>query len=274
MNLEDTLGDIIRKARQSANISTDAAARAAAVPAVEYIALEDSGSLPSKLNLVALATLIGLHPQKLDRLARGWLPTPPDLSLWRELRQITTSGPGYSVHCYLVWDEVTREAALFDTGFDAAPVFKVIEESQLQFKHLFITHTHEDHVAALGTIRQKFPKVKLHSSSKHAPVDQRNRANDFIHLGSLRITNRDTPGHAEDGVTYVVGNFPDDASNAVMVGDAVFAGSMGGAKEHADLAKQKIRDQIFSLPADTLICPGHGPLTTVAQEKENNPFFT
>src|SRR4030095_3571752 len=119
-----------------------------------------------------------------------------------------------------------------------------------------------------------FPKVKLHSSSKHAPVDQRNRPNDFIHLGSLRITNRDTPGHAEDCVTSFVGNFPEDAPNAAMVGDAIFAGSMGGAKDHADLAKQKIRDQIFSLPRDTLICPGHGPLTTVAQEKESNPFFT
>jgi len=173
----------------------------------------------------------------------------------------------------LVWDEATREAALFDTGFDAAPIFQLIDEHQLQLRHLFITHTHEDHVAELGAIRARFPKAKLHSSSKHAPVDQRNRANDFIHLGSLRITNRATPGHAEDGVTYIVGNFPEDAPSAAFVGDAIFAGSMGGAKDCADLAKQKIREQIFSLPADTILCPGHGPLTTVAQERENNPFF-
>ena len=274
MHLEDTLGEIIRKARQAANISSDAAARIAEVSAPEYAAFEDSGNLPPKLNLTALALLAGLHPQKLERLARGWRPVLPDLSLWRELRQITTTGPSYRVSCYLVWDEVTREATLFDTGFDASPVFELIQENQLQLKHLFITHTHEDHVAALGTIRARFPRVKLHSSSKHAPVDQRNRSNDFIHLGSLRITNRDTPGHAEDGVTYVVGNFPEDAPNVAMVGDALFAGSMGGAKNQSNLAKQKIREQIFSLPSDTLICPGHGPLTTVAQEKENNPFFT
>ena len=128
-------------------------------------------------------------------------------------------------------------------------------------------------MAALGGIRERHPKVKLHSSSKHAPVDQRNRANDFIHLGSLRITNRDTPGHAADGVTYIVGNFPEDAPSIAVVGDAIFAGSMGGAPENSELARQKIREQIFSLPKETLICPGHGPLTTVGQEIENNPFF-
>ena len=78
---------------------------------------------------------------------------------------------------------------------------------------------------------------------------------------------------AEDGVTYIIGTWPDDAPNVAIVGDAIFAGSIGGARELADLAKRKILDQILSLPAATLICPGHGPLTTVEQEKQNNPFF-
>ncbi|MBI3483678.1 MAG: MBL fold metallo-hydrolase, partial [Acidobacteria bacterium] len=72
---------------------------------------------------------------------------------WRELRQITTRGAGYSVNCYLLWDEVTREAALFDTGFEAQPIFKLIAQNQLLLKHLFITHTHSDHIAALGALR-------------------------------------------------------------------------------------------------------------------------
>ena len=78
---------------------------------------------------------------------------------------------------------------------------------------------------AIEPIRARFPKLKLHSNIKSAPVDQRNRSNDFIMLGSLRITNRDTPGHAEDGVTYVVGNWPEDAPHVAIVGDAIFAGS-------------------------------------------------
>jgi glyoxylase-like metal-dependent hydrolase (beta-lactamase superfamily II) len=249
------------------------AAQVAGLTATDYSTLEDTGKAAGAPNYQALAKLLHLDGKKLERVASGWLPSAADVSVWRELRQITTAGSGMTVNCYLVWDEVTREAAVFDTGFDAEPIFKLIDENQLQLKHLFITHSHADHIAAVSPIREKFPRAKLHSSAKGAPPEQRNRTNDFIHLGSLRITNRDTPGHAEDGVTYLVGTWPDDAPNVAIVGDAIFAGSIGGARELADLAKQKIRDQIFTLPPDTLICPGHGPLTTVGQEKANNPFF-
>jgi hydroxyacylglutathione hydrolase len=273
MNLEDHVGDVIRKARQSAGATPAAAAQAAGLAEPELLAFEESGQCPRRANFDGLAKVIGVDPRKLERLAQGWQPPAIDLGQWRELRQITTLGPSYSVNCFLIWDEVTLEAALFDTGFDAGPVFELIEQNQLQLKHLFITHTHHDHIEALGPIRQRFPKVKLHSNAKSAPVDQRNRPTDFIHLGSLRVSNRDTPGHAEDGVTYIVGNWPEDAPSIAIVGDAVFAGSMGGAKDQLALAKQKIREQIFSLPPETLICPGHGPVTTVQIEKENNPFF-
>jgi glyoxylase-like metal-dependent hydrolase (beta-lactamase superfamily II) len=273
MTLEDSVGDIIRKARQSANRSPETVAKAAGLSVDEFSKLEETGQAPRTPNFRAMAELLDLDGARLERVAAGWLPAAVDLSTWRELRPVTTQGSGMSVNAYLIWDEVTREAAVFDTGFDAAPIFELLDQNQLELKHLFITHTHQDHVAALAPIRQKYPRVKLHSNSKAAPPDQRNRPNDFIHLGSLRITNRDTPGHAEDGVTYLIGNWPDDAPNVAVVGDAIFAGSMGGARELAGLAKQKIRAQIFSLPPQTLICPGHGPLTTVEQEKANNPFF-
>jgi len=272
MQLEDHVGDIIRKARQAANASKDAVAKAGGVTVAEIEQIEDSGSIAKRPNLAAIAPLIGLDPHKLQRIADGWLPENIDTNRWREVRQITTT-QRLTVNCYLVWDEVTREAALFDTGWDAAPIIKLVGENQLDLKHLFITHTHEDHIAAITPLRERFPKIRLHSSTRSAPPEQRNRGNDFIHLGSLRITNRDTPGHAEDGVTYVVGNFPDDAPNIAIVGDCIFAGSIGRGFVSTDLLKQKIREQIFSLPGDTLICPGHGPFTTVALEKENNPFF-
>jgi len=140
-------------------------------------------------------------------------------------------------------------------------------------QHIFITHSHYDHVEALGPIRSRFPHARVHSSSPHAPLNQRNRPEDFIGVGSLRISNRDTPGHAEDGVTYVVGNWPEDAPSVAVVGDAIFAGSMGKAGSAFELARRKVRDQILSLPGETLICPGHGPLTTVAEEQAHNPFF-
>jgi glyoxylase-like metal-dependent hydrolase (beta-lactamase superfamily II) len=273
MTLEDHLGDIIRKGREAGGVAAEAAARAAGLPEADFNALEESGRVAGPVNFQALGQALGLNGTKLQRLAQGWLPAPPDLARWRELRQITTTAAGLTVHCYLVWDEVSREAALFDTGWDAGPVLQLIQENGLTLRHLFLTHTHEDHVAAMGALRAAFPKIHLHTNAKSAPPQHRNRINDFVHLGSLRVTHRDTPGHAEDGVTYIVGNWPEDAPHAALTGDAIFAGSMGRGNPSWDLARQTARGQILTLPPETLLCPGHGPLTTVAEERANNPFF-
>jgi hydroxyacylglutathione hydrolase len=273
MRLEDHVGDIVRKARAAANVTLEAAAHAAGLSAIELNTLEQSGDSPIRPDHAALAKLIGLHPAKLEAIAKGWLPRRQDLSRWRELRQITTTQNGIAVNCYLVWDEVTREAALLDTGWDAQPIFDLISENDLRLKHLFLTHTHEDHLAAMGTIREKFPQIHLHTNTKTVPPQHRNRPNDFIHLGSLRIINRSTPGHAEDGVTYVIGNWPEDAPHVAIVGDTIFAGSLATGFQSTDLLKQSVREQIFSLPAETLLAAGHGPFTTVQEEKEHNPFF-
>jgi glyoxylase-like metal-dependent hydrolase (beta-lactamase superfamily II) len=273
MNLEDHLGDIIGKSRKANNVSVAAAAKVAGISESDLAALEESGKTSGKINFTALAPLLGLNAAKLEGIAKGWLPSPKDLSIWREVRVFTTTSEGTTVNCYLVWDEVSRAAALFDTGFDAKPILDCIAENQLDLKYVFITHSHYDHVEALPKIREAFPKVQVRSNSKNAPVNQRNKTAEIIHLGGLRVTHRETPGHAEDGVTYMVGNWQEDAPYLAVVGDAIFAGSMGNGNGAWDLAKQKVREQILSLPAETLICPGHGPLTTVAEEKEHNPFF-
>lgn len=273
MNLEDHLGDIIRKARAMSQVPASAAASAAGISESELSALEETGQLAKKISFSALAKILGLHPQRLEVIANGWLPSPKDLSVWREVRVITTADDGFSVNCFLVWDEVTRDAALFDTGLDAKPILDCIAAEQLQLKHIFITHSHWDHVEALPKIREAWPKARLHSGSKNAPVDQRNKTAEIIHLGGLRVTHRETPGHAEDGVTYIVGNWQEDAPHVAIVGDTILAGSICNGNGAWELAKQKICEQILSLPAETLICPGHGPLTTVAEEKANNPFF-
>jgi len=117
MNLEDHLGDIIRKARAMSNVSTAAAAQAAGLTEAELTALEDSGQVAKKTDFTKLAPLIGLHPQKLQSIAEGWLPSEKHLSKWPELRPLATAAEGITVNCYLVWDEISREAALFDTGW-------------------------------------------------------------------------------------------------------------------------------------------------------------
>jgi glyoxylase-like metal-dependent hydrolase (beta-lactamase superfamily II) len=273
MNLEDHVGDIIRKARAMNSVSASVAAGAAGISETGLSALEETGKITAEINFSKLAPLIGLNPQKLEAIASGWLPAQTDLSLWREIRVFTTAGEGLTVNCYLVWDEVQREAALFDTGLDAKPILDTIAAEQLQLRHIFITHSHWDHVEALPKIREAWPKARLHSGSKNAPVDQRNKTAEIVHLGGLRVTHRETPGHAEDGVTYIVGNWQEDAPHVAFVGDAIFAGSIGRGNQSWELARKKVREQILSLPPATLLCPGHGPLTTVAEEKEHNPFF-
>ena len=271
--LEDHLGDIIGKARAMKNVTPAAAAAAAGLSESELTGLENTGKSGQRPNLAALAPLLGLNAAKLEGIANGWKPAAQDLSLWREIRVITTPGEGFTVNCYLAWDEVNREAALFDTGLDARPVLDIIAAEGLDLRFIFITHSHYDHVNALGPIRAAHPKAKVRSGSKSAPVDQRNKPAEIIPIGGLRITHRETPGHAEDGVTYIVGNWQEDAPSVAMVGDAIFAGSMGSGNPDGELARAKVKEQILSLPPETLICPGHGPMTTVAEEKKNNPFF-
>ena len=114
MNLEDHLGDILRKGRKAANATPEAAAQAAGLSIAELEALEESGKLAGKPNLAALAALLGLHPGKLEGIAKGWLPAGKNLSQWCELRAFQTEQNGIAVNSYLVWDEVSREAAMFE----------------------------------------------------------------------------------------------------------------------------------------------------------------
>ena len=88
--------------------------------------------------------------------------------------------------------------------------------------------------------------------------------------GGLRIEPRSTWGHSKGGITFVVTGL---ARPVAIVGDAIFAGSMGGGGISYPAALQTNRDEILTLPPETILCPGHGPMTTVAEEREHNPFF-
>ena len=97
MQLEDHLGDIIRKARAMSGVPEAAAAAAAGISEAELAALEESGKITRMINSAALGKLTGLDPQKLEAIAAGWLPSIKDLSVWRELRVFTTAGEGLTV---------------------------------------------------------------------------------------------------------------------------------------------------------------------------------
>jgi glyoxylase-like metal-dependent hydrolase (beta-lactamase superfamily II) len=271
MQLEDHLGDIVRKAAQAAGVSTAAAAKAAGLRTGEFAALVESGQSARPLNIATLAAALGVDARKLDGIARGWRPPPQDLGRWRELRIITTTRDGNSVNAFLLWDAASRTAALFDTGWDAEPVLRIIVAEHLQLQHICITHAHDDHIAALPSLRQAHPGALCHAGAQAPRLSARTAVP--LQLGGLHITSRETPGHARDGMIYVVEGWPDDAPPVATIGDTIFAGSVARGFVSWGILKQKIRECIFTLPAETLLCPGHGPLTTVAEEQANNPFF-
>jgi glyoxylase-like metal-dependent hydrolase (beta-lactamase superfamily II) len=273
MALDDHIGDIIRKARKMNGVSAAAAASGAGISESELATLEASGQCASKINFPALATIIGLDAKKLAGIANGWLPTTRSLHHYKNFQVFITTGDDLAVNSFLIWDEVTRDAAIFDTGIDAQPMLAFIAENKLEVRHIFLTHSHWDHIDALPKIRAAFPRALIHSRIKTAPKSQQLLSSDQFTLGSLRISHVATPGHAEDGTTYFIDGWPGNPPRVAIVGDTILAGSMCNGNGQWELAKQKIREKILTQPDGTLLCPGHGPVTTVAQEKENNPFF-
>ena len=89
-------------------------------------------------------------------------------------------------------------------------------------------------------------------------------------VGALEIETRQTSGHSRGGITYVISGLP---RRLAVVGDSMFAGSMGGGLVAYEDALRNNREKILTLPDEVIVCPGHGPLTTVREEKGHNPFF-
>jgi hydroxyacylglutathione hydrolase len=265
MHLEDHLGDIIRKARTAARVSASKAAQALRLPPAELEALEQTGQAPAQADLRALALLVGLHPRKLEEFARGWRPPEIRLARWRELRQISTVQGGNLVNCFLAWDPRSRQAALFDTGWDAAPVRALLEKHRLVLEHLCVTHAHQDHIAALATLENLFPGLAVHRATGQAEAE--------FACGSLRLSLRPVPGHAHDGAAWIISGWPDQVPAVACVGDTLFAGSMAKGFISTTQLRASVRRELLSLPPETLLCPGHGPVTTVGEERAHNPFL-
>ena len=272
MPLEDHIGDICRKARLQTETPITEVAQLAGLSNEQLHEWETEGVIDAVVNLAPLAACLGLDVAKAEAVAAGWEPMPVELGRWSELRMITTI-EGFEVNSFMAWDPKSLVAAIFDTGWFAKDLFALAEENDLRVEHLFITHMHGDHVAAMGSVRRRWPEIHLHSNNEGAPAESRVQTSETVLVGDLSVTARLTPGHAIDGVTYVIKGWANDAPAVAVVGDAIFAGSMGKDFQTPKLAQAKVREEILSLPPATLVCPGHGSLTTVDEERSHNPFF-
>jgi hydroxyacylglutathione hydrolase len=206
------------------------------------------------------------------------------------IHEILAVGP-LQCNCSIVGDETTREAMVIDPGDDLEDVLALLKKHNLQVKHIIITHAHIDHIggamklraltgapillnqndyALLKMLDEQAAWVGMRSPGK-VEIDQSVTTGETVTAGSLTASILHTPGHTEGSVCLY---FPNEKK--LIAGDTLFAGSIG----RTDLpggSMQKIlhslRDTLMSLPDETVVVPGHGPLTTIGDERESNPFL-
>jgi hydroxyacylglutathione hydrolase len=263
--LEDNVSDIIGKAQRGLSISdTQLAERAGVDP--EKIRKLRSGEFDEEA-MKLVAPVLKLSARGLRQLASGkWEPVDEIAGL----AQFNTTYHDMTVNAYLVWDPATRDAIAFDTGADCGEMLRRIDQDKLSVRLILLTHAHPDHVADLHRLRQTTDAPvyisELEPEEGAQPIAEGKR----FKAGSLKIEARLTSGHSPGGLTYVVTGL---ARPLAIVGDSLFAGSMGGGNVSYDDALRNNREKILTLPDETIVCPGHGPLTTVGKEKRDNPFL-
>ena len=206
------------------------------------------------------------------------------------IHEILPVGP-LQCNCSVIGDEATREAMVIDPGDDIEAVLALIDKHNLQVKQIVITHAHIDHVGGAMKLRTATGAPILLNQNDSAllkmldvqaawigmknpgkvEIDHSIGPADTVRAGALAADVIHTPGHTEGSVCLY---FP--AESKLIAGDTLFAGSIGrtdlpgGSMEKI---LQSLHEKVLVLPDDTLVVPGHGPLTTIGEERESNPFL-
>jgi hydroxyacylglutathione hydrolase len=265
--LEDLFEDIVGKAQRGLHLGDQELSQRVHMSSEGLLLLKKGSGNPADIS--ELAATLGLGPKALiASYSNSWYPA--NVPTIEGVKQFNTPLLDMTVNAYLVWYPETREAAIFDTGADASELLAFVESASLTVKYLFLTHTHQDHIADLGAIVKKIRAEFFAPDLERMPDTKVVREGDQFRLGKLRIEARLTNGHSPGGTSYVVHGLK---TTVAVVGDSLFAGSMGGAPNDYQKALRNNAEKLLALPDDTLICPGHGPLTTVRNEREHNPFF-
>ena len=207
------------------------------------------------------------------------------------IHEILAVGP-LQCNCSVIGDENTREAMVIDPGDDIEDVLNLIRKHHLQVKQIVITHAHIDHVGGAMKLRaatgapiilnqNDYALLKMldaqaawigMQSPGRVDVDHSVADGETVQTGSLSANVLHTPGHTEGSICLY---FP--AESKLIAGDTLFAGSIGRTDLPGGSFQKIMRSlhgRVLALPDETLVVPGHGPLTTVGEERHSNPFLT
>jgi hydroxyacylglutathione hydrolase len=206
------------------------------------------------------------------------------------VHEILPVGP-LQCNCSVVGDEVSREAIVIDPGDDVEQVLAIIRRHGLSVKQIVVTHAHIDHVGGAMKLRQATGAPILLNQNDYAllkmldaqaawvgmpspgqvEIDQGLSEGDRVRAGSLEASVIHTPGHTEGSVCLY---FP--AEKKLIAGDTLFAGSIGRTDLPGGSLKKimsSLHTRVLALPDSTVVVPGHGPLTTIGEERTSNPFL-
>ena len=274
--LEDFFGDIVGKARRGRGISEAALAQSVGLTVRELGQIESYALTPDDRVIRKLADALNIDGEKLVGVARGWMPQRGNEAFEDRGRRVERLilDAGMTVNCYLLKCTASGEGAIIDPGGQARVILDAVARADMQVTHILLTHGHGDHVGALDAVadatgaqvcgcQRDFGLMGSRSQWVTEQVDEGWQTR----IGELDVTALSLPGHTAGGIGYY-------ATPVIFSGDALFAGSLGGAMGTAYFEQIRIvRDTVLSLPGETIVFPGHGPITSVAQELAHNPYF-
>jgi glyoxylase-like metal-dependent hydrolase (beta-lactamase superfamily II) len=264
--LEDNFNDVIGKAQRGLQLSDDDLASRAGIFADDLQKIK-AGEFDEAL-VRNVAAPLNLGAEQLVELGKkSWAPAEISLD---GLAQFNTPFEDMTVNSYLVYDVLTKVGIAFDTGASARPMLDFARQRMIRIKLILLTHIHVDHIADLAKLKRETGAKAYVNELEPVEGAETFKIGHVFDIANFEIEARQTSGHATGGTTYVVSGLKRPVA---VVGDALFASSMGGGMVSYAEALETNRKNIFSLPDDTILCPGHGPLTTVAEQKKHNPFY-
>jgi glyoxylase-like metal-dependent hydrolase (beta-lactamase superfamily II) len=196
---------------------------------------------------------------------------------------------------FVVGCEETRDAVLIDPGDEVAGLLAFAERNRLAIRHILLTHAHVDHITGVAAAKRAHGvPIYLHRDDlflyeqvvemgalfglkvePQPPIDVYYTPADVIVFGGCQVRPHHTPGHCPGGVCLQIGR-KGERGNELFVGDTLFAGSIGRTDlpgADYDVLMRSIRNVLFAFGDGAIVHPGHGPATTIGQERRTNPFL-